>query len=119
MKNQSEPLVRVQGLSKHYVQRRQFSREKFEVRAFEDVDLTIQRGATLALVGESGAGKSSLARCLALLERPTAGEIWFEGSNLLALDLDRKEMFAAHRQIQFTFQNPTAALNPRFTAAEI
>ncbi len=119
MKNQSEPLVRVRGLRKRYVQRRQFSREKFEVPAFEDVDLTIHRGTTLALVGESGAGKSSLARCLALLEKPTAGEIWFEGRNLLALDLERKEMFAAHRQIQFTFQNPTAALNPRFTAAEI
>jgi ABC-type glutathione transport system ATPase component len=119
MKNQSEPLLRVRGLRMQYVQRRQFSHEKFEVRACEDVNLTIHRGTTLALVGESGAGKSSLARCLALLEKPTAGEIWFDGSNLLAPDLDRKGTTSAHRQIQFTFQNPTAALNPRFTAAEI
>jgi oligopeptide transport system ATP-binding protein len=117
MNNQSEPLLRVRGLSKHYTQRRQFSREKLQVRAFEHVDLTIHRGATLALVGESGAGKSTLARCLALLEKPTEGEIWFEGTNLL--ELDRREMSSIHCQIQFTFQGPTSALNPRFTAAEI
>ncbi len=117
MIRQSEPLVRVRGLSKTYVQRRQFSREKFELRAFEDVNLTIHHGTTLALVGESGAGKSSLARCLALLEDPTGGEIWFEGQNLLKLD--RGEIASAHRRIQLTFQDPTSALNPRLTAAEI
>lgn len=117
MIRQSEPLVRVRGLSKIYVQRRQFSREKFELRAFEDVNLTIHHGTTLALVGESGAGKSSLARCLALLENPTGGEIWFEGRSLLKLD--RGEKASAHRQIQLTFQEPTSALNPRLTAAEI
>jgi ABC-type glutathione transport system ATPase component len=117
MKSQSYPLVRVRGLRKHYVQRRRFSREKFDVRAFEDVNLTIHYGTTLALVGESGAGKSSLARCLALLENPTEGEIWFEGRNLL--ELDRREISSAHRQIQLTFQDPTSALNPRLTAADI
>ena len=106
MNNQSEPLLRVRGLSKHYTQRRQFSREKLQVRAFEHVDLTIHRGTTLALVGESGAGKSTLARCLALLEKPSEGEIWFEGTNLL--ELDRREMSSIHCQIQFTFQGPTS-----------
>jgi ABC-type glutathione transport system ATPase component len=113
----SEPLVRVRGLSKHYVQGRQFSRKKCEVRAFEDVNLTIRRGTTLALVGESGAGKSALARCLAMLEKPTEGEIWLEGRNLL--DLNRREISSAHRHVQLIMQDSTSALNPRFTAAEI
>lgn len=117
MIRQSEPLVRVRGLCQHYVQRKRFSREKFDVRAFQDVNLTIHHGTTLALVGESGAGKSSLARCLALLENPTEGEIWFEGRNLL--HLDRREKSSIHRQIQLTFQDPISALNPRLTAAEI
>ncbi len=68
-------------------------------------------------MGESGTGKSTLAKCLALLERPTAGEIWFEGRNLIGLG--RGELFPVHRQIQLIFQDPTSALNPRLTAEEI
>ena len=80
--NRIEPLLRVSGLSKQYVQQRTFSRAEFTVNAFEDVDLALFRGKTLALVGESGAGKSSLARCIALLERPSAGKMELEGSGL-------------------------------------
>ena len=114
---QSDPLVRVANLSKQYAQRRPLTHAAFTIRAFEDVNLTIRRGTTLAVVGESGAGKSTLAKCLARLEEPTAGEIWFEGRNLLALG--KRERFAAHRQIQLIFQDPTSALNPRLTADEI
>jgi len=112
-----EPQVRVAGLSKQYVQRRGLGRKAFRVSAFENVNLTIHPGRTLAIVGESGAGKSSLAKCLALLEKPTAGEIRFEGKNLL--ELGKRELLAAHRQIQLIFQDPTSALNPRLTAEEI
>ncbi len=66
--NRIEPFLRVASLSKHYVQQRTFSRTQFTVNAFQDVDLELFSGKTLALVGESGAGKSSLARCIALLE---------------------------------------------------
>jgi ABC-type glutathione transport system ATPase component len=111
-----EPLMRTVNLSKHYVQSRALGKA-FNVSAFEDVNLTIHRGTTLAVVGESGAGKSTLAKCLALLEKPTAGEIWFEGKNLL--DLSRRELLAMHRQVQLIFQDPTSALNPRLTAEEI
>jgi peptide/nickel transport system ATP-binding protein len=71
----------------------------------------------MALVGESGAGKSSLARCLALLERPTHGEIWFDGVDLLSLG--DKGQVGMRQQIQMIFQDPTSALNPRLTALEI
>jgi ABC-type glutathione transport system ATPase component len=113
----SDPLMRITNLSKHYMQRRPLTRTAFNVSAFEDVNLTIHRGTTLAIVGESGAGKSTLAKCLALLEKPTAGEILFEGKNLLGLG--KRKLFAAHRQIQLIFQDPTSALNPRLTAEEI
>ena len=115
--NRIEPLLRVTKFSKRYVQQRTFSRTEFTVSAFEDVDLTLFRGKTLALVGESGAGKSSLARCIALLERPTAGKMELEGIDLLALD--RKSLFPARRRIQMIFQDPTSALNPGLTACEI
>jgi ABC-type glutathione transport system ATPase component len=115
--NQFEPLLRVSGLCKQYVQRRPFSRQKIVVSAFQDVSLTLFPGMTLALVGESGAGKSSLARCIALLERPSAGKIELAGEHLLALDT--QQLFPIRREIQMIFQDPSSALNPRLTACEI
>jgi ABC-type glutathione transport system ATPase component len=112
-----EPLLRVSGLGKEYVQRSPFSRKKITVHAFQDVSLTIFPGKTLAVVGESGAGKSSLARCIALLERPDSGTIELAGKNLLALS--GQELFAMRRKVQFIFQDPTSALNSRLTAGEI
>jgi ABC-type glutathione transport system ATPase component len=112
-----EPLLRVSGLGKEYVQRRRFSRKKITVNAFQDVSLTIFSGKTLAVVGESGAGKSSLARCIALLERPSTGTIELSGKNLLALS--GKELFSTRREVQMIFQDPSSALNPRLTACEI
>jgi len=112
-----QPLLRVSGLRKEYVQRSTFSRKKIAVNAFHDVSLTIFPGKTLAVVGESGAGKSSLARCIALLERPNSGTIELAGNNLLALS--GQELFAMRREVQLIFQDPTSALNPRLTAGEI
>jgi ABC-type glutathione transport system ATPase component len=112
-----EPLLRVTGLSKQYIQQRALSRAKFTVNAFQDVDLALFRGKTLALVGESGAGKSSLARCIALLERPTAGKIELEGQDLL--QLGRKDLLPIRRRMQMIFQDPASALNPQLTACEL
>ncbi len=111
------PLLRVEGLAKSYVQRRPMTNAKYVVRAFEDVSLAVARGATLAIVGESGAGKSSLARCMALLEKADRGEIRYAGKNAAALA--DSDLLPLRREIQLIFQDPTAALNARFSAAEI
>lgn len=112
-----EPLLRVGGLCKQFVQRRNFARTKFLVNAFEDVNLQLFRGRTLALVGESGAGKSTLARCIALLERPSKGNIALDGVDLLALN--KMQLFPIRRRIQLIFQDPASALNPQLSALEI
>jgi ABC-type glutathione transport system ATPase component len=112
-----EPLLKVRGLAKEYAEHRPFARSRRIVVAFDEVNFSIRRGTTLALVGESGAGKSTLARCLALLEKPTRGEIWFEGVNLLALS--EQEHVPVCRKIQLIHQDPASALNPGMTAAEI
>jgi ABC-type glutathione transport system ATPase component len=114
--NTAELLV-VRGLSLQYHKTSLFSGAVSEVPAFEDIALTVRRNAVLALVGESGAGKSSLARCLALLERPTKGEILLEGRSIL--NLNKKELLSVRRTVQLVFQDPTSSLNPRLTAAEI
>lgn len=72
-------LLRARGLNKEYIQRSPLTRAKFTIPALHNLNLTIRRGATLAVVGESGAGKSTLVRCLALIEKPTAGEIRWNG----------------------------------------
>lgn len=113
----ADALLETRHLGKTYVQRRPFSRSEFVVPALDDVHLCVPRGKTLALVGESGAGKSTLARCLALLEKPSSGEIYFDGENVWSLR--KRELFSIRRMIQLVFQDPTSALNPRMTANEI
>lgn len=110
-------LLRVRGLSKEYIQRSPLTHRKFAIQALNNLNLTIRRGATLAVVGESGAGKSTLVRCLALIEKPTAGEMWWNDADLLGLK--KRALFAMRRKIQIIFQDPTSALNPGMTAAEI
>ena len=112
----SKPRLKVRGLAKEYAEHRPFARSR-RVVAFDEVNFSIRRGTTLALVGESGAGKSTLARCLAFQEKPTRGEIWFEGVNLLAPS--KQEHLSVCRKIQLIHQDPASALNPGMTAAEI
>jgi ABC-type glutathione transport system ATPase component len=113
----TEPLMHIRGLGKRFAQRLPFSRGRAAVCAFDDVNLDIRRCSTIAIVGESGAGKTSLARCLALLDQPSRGEISWEGR--IISGLPKKELFPLRRQIQLIFQDPSASLNPHLTAAQI
>jgi len=89
---------------------------KREFKAVRDVNFKLRRGHTLGVVGESGSGKTTMGLTLLRLHEPTAGEVIFDGRDLLTLsDTDRQAM---RRRIQIVFQNPYASLNPRFTIGQ-
>ena len=87
------------------------------VRAVNGVSFTIRRGETLGLVGESGCGKTTTGRCILQLERPTRGEIVFEGRELTTLA--DAELRRVRRRMQVIFQDPYSSLNPRMTVGQI
>ena len=110
----TKPLLDVQGLVKHFpVKSGAFGRISAQVRAVDGVDFHVNEGETLAIVGESGCGKSTVGRLVLRLIEPTRGAVRFEGDDLLALDSD--QMRARRRRLQIIFQDPYASLNPRMT----
>jgi oligopeptide/dipeptide ABC transporter ATP-binding protein len=106
-------LLEVRNLSKHYPARD----GKGLVRAVNEVNISVEAGHTLGIVGESGCGKSTLARLVLRLIEPTAGEINFNGENLLGLD--SAALRRRRRDIQIVFQDPYASLDPRMNVAAI
>ena len=109
-------LVRLAGLEVHFpVRRGVLKRTVGHVRAVDGVDLRIQRGRILALVGESGCGKTTLGRAVLRLVEPTGGQVHFDGHELTGLT--RREMRPMRRRLQFVFQDPASSLNPRLTVA--
>lgn len=113
------PLLETRGLVKHFPLKGSglFGRQYGTVHALNGVDLEVAQGETLAIVGESGCGKSTLAKTLALLYKPTAGWLWFNGESLLNLSAANRA--SVRRQVQLVFQDPFGSLNPRLTAGEI
>jgi ABC-type glutathione transport system ATPase component len=111
-----QPLLKVENLVKRYA-KRNLAGAREELLALDGVSFTIFPGTTLAIVGESGSGKSTLASCLACLESPTAGNIWFEGQDIVKLgERARRQL---RPQIQLIFQDPASSLNPRWSVFEI
>ena len=89
---------------------------KREFKAVRDVNFQLRKGHTLGVVGESGSGKTTMGLTLLRLHEPTAGEVIFDGKNLLTLS--ERERQLTRRRIQIVFQNPYASLNPRFTIGQ-
>ena len=107
------PLLQVRDLVKHYTAGGLFGGSARPVRAVDGVSFEVGHGETLALVGESGCGKSSVGRTILRLQEPTSGAAVFEGIDVFGLD--RLTLRRLRRRMQIIFQDPYSSLNPRMT----
>ncbi|WP_180560359.1 peptide ABC transporter ATP-binding protein [Arsenophonus endosymbiont of Apis mellifera] len=111
------PLLKATELKKYYpVKGDLFSADR-TVKALDGISFELQKGKTLAIVGESGCGKSTLGRLLTMIETPTAGELYYQGQDLFVKDKTAHKL--RRQKIQMVFQNPYASLNPRKKIAQI
>jgi peptide/nickel transport system ATP-binding protein len=121
--NGESALLEVKRLQRFFPIRRGFFRRVVgQVRAVDDVSFVVRRGETLSLVGESGCGKTTTARCILRAIKPTNGEILFhtdKGGVVDMASLQRAELQPLRRQMQMIFQDPYASLNPRMTILDI
>ena len=111
-------IIRVNNLKKHFPVGQGFlGRGKVFLKAVDGVNFEIEEGKTYGLVGESGCGKTTTAKMILLLERPTEGEVSFEGQDAFALDREARKRYKA--SVQAVFQDPWSSLNPRIRVSGI
>ena len=108
------PLLEVRGLKKNFpVHTGLFRRDRYEVKAVNDVSFSIRRGETLGVVGESGCGKTTMGRTILRLTKPSSGSVIFDGVDVATLE--RSALRKMRRRMQVVFQDPFSSLNPRMT----
>ncbi len=112
--SKSRKILEVQHLRQYFV-----VRDRLTVRAVEDLSLAIQEGETFGLVGESGCGKSTVARSLVALYRPTGGAVLYEGTAVAGEGARKEQQKKMRQEMQMIFQDSAAALNPRMTMEQI
>lgn len=105
------PLIETRGLKKY------FKTQKGQLHAVDDINIKIEQGKTLGVVGESGCGKSTLGRTILRLIEPSAGDILYNGQSIIGYN--RKQMIEIRKNLQIIFQDPYSSLNPRLTVSEI
>jgi ABC-type glutathione transport system ATPase component len=111
------PLLEVRGLSHSYQPRRGSQANADEAVSLHEMNLEVRAGTSLAVVGGSGAGKSTLARCIARIEKPSSGQIIFDGKNID--ELHGLDLQTFYREVQMIYQDAATAINPRFSAWEV
>ncbi len=111
MTSQAAPLIEIKQLVKHFSVGGGWAQSPSSVKAVNDVSLAIQEGETYGLVGESGCGKSTTGRLVLRLIEPTAGEVYYQGKNILKYG--EEELRKVRKDLQLVFQDPFSALNPR------
>ena len=112
------PLLEIKSLSVHFVSRQGIIRRRTRlVRAVDEVNLSVYPQETLGVVGESGCGKTTLGRAILQLVKPAAGQVLFEGEDLLRLEAGR--LRRRRRDMQIVFQNPYSSFNPRFNVLNV
>lgn len=112
------PILEVRNLSKYfYTKPFLFQKPEISVKAVHDVSFKVYPGETLGLVGESGSGKTTLSRTILLLEKPTKGEIFYRGKDIVKLS--KEEVRKLRKEIQIIFQDPYSSLNPKLNVGEI
>ena len=117
MSKTNQNILQVKGLKKYFpIRKGFFQRIDGWVKAVDDVDFDIEEGKTLGLVGESGCGKSTVARMILKLLEPDAGEIIFRGQDISRIS--EKQMKQFRKEIQIVFQDPYGSLNPRMTVGQ-
>jgi len=111
-------LLKVENLKMHFpIHGGIFWRTIGKVFAVDGVSFSVEKGKTIGLVGESGCGKTTVGRCILKLYKPTHGNVFFQGQNIL--ELNRKELQPLRRDIQMIFQDPFESLDARFTVGDI
>jgi oligopeptide transport system ATP-binding protein len=110
-------LLEVRHLSKEFSRKKGIFGKASVLRAVDDVSFAIEKGETFGLVGESGSGKTTTGRCILRLVEPTAGEVLFDGRDVLKLS--RGDLRRARRDMQIVFQDPYSSLNPRMRVSDI
>lgn len=116
--SESRALLALEGVSKHFqVRRTAFGSVSGTVQAVDNVSLKINRGEALGLVGESGCGKSTVAKLITRLYRPTSGRILLDGIEISGMS--EKQLRPVRHRVQMVFQDPYSSLNPRMTAGDI
>ena len=111
------PILEIENLTTRFSIKSSFGFSKGNVHAVEGIDLLLQQGETIGIVGESGCGKSTLGKSIMRLVEPYSGKIKVRGKNIISLS--KKDMFPIRKDVQIVFQDPYSSLNPRLTVGQI